>query len=164
MNLRKKPNKREKILFAVMLAVVGLTGFKLLVWNDFQAIQITKAQIAMVTPQYQIVHSQNSVLPKKWVGTNGDVQDALETILDSAHTGELKITKSEFSSVKTDDGKQKREVNLVVLGSYAALERYLHHLENMPAPVVIQTFSLQRSAADSDELTLEVSGAIYGAN
>jgi hypothetical protein len=84
-------------------------------------------------------------------------------MLDSAHTGELKITKSEFSSMVADEGKQKRAVRLIVSGRYDALERYLHYLENMPAPLVIQTFSMQK-LADSDELTLEISGAIYGAN
>jgi hypothetical protein len=162
--LRKKPSKREKILFFIMLGVVGLIGFKLVIWSNFEAIQMTKAQVKMAVPQSSVKFQKELSIPKKWMGTGEDVQDALEATLHPSYTRELTITKSEFSSTKMEEDKQKREVSLIVSGGYEALEHYLHYLENMPAPMVIQTFSIQRSAADSYELTLEISGAIYGSN
>lgn len=162
-SLRKKPEKREKILFWVLLVVISITALKSFVWTDIQMIRIVKSEIELATESNLNLPAAKNV-QKKWVGTTDAVREAPEKLLSSYEHLGIKVIKNQFSPVILEQDREKREVSLVVEGDYYALERYLNYLENMPAPLVVHTFSIQKSATDSAVLSLEISGDFYGAN
>lgn len=161
--LRKKPEKREKILFWVLLVAISITALKSFVWTDIQTIRIIKSKIELEKESSSNLPASKNI-QKKWVGTTDAVREAPERLLSSCEHLGIKVIKNRFSPVMFDQDREKREVSLVVEGDYYALERYLNYLENMPAPLVVHTFSIQKSATDEDALSLEISGEFYGAN
>ncbi len=166
--LRRKPDRSEKIKFGILLTAIGLMTLRSCVWADIQEIDSVKEQIDEAKQQKPVMappKASRSTPPKKnWVGSVAAVKDAAETALNSYYIRNIKIAKNQFSPLKADQGRQKREVSLSATGNYSALERYLNYLENMPAPLVIHTLSITKSGSDPDVLNLEISGDIYGAN
>lgn len=163
MNMRRKPEKREKILFGILLTVIMATFFKSIILVDIEEINIVRSQLDIIKQQ-PFTTLPKTETKKRWIGTTKDVRDASETAFDPEQIQNIKIIKNQFSPIKIDQSRQIREVSLSVMGDFYALKNYLSHLENMPAPLVIHTLSIQKSAADSDVLNLEISGELYGAN
>lgn len=173
--LKQKPKKAEIILFVAGMVILSVTFISFSLFSDLAELEGVKAQIE--TKKAAIALKQKTPLPipvpeikkpdldkKNWVGTIEAVRDASETALNLSYLQGGKIMKSQFSPITIVEERQKRDVSLSVTGNYYVLEQYLDYLENMPAPLVISSFSIQPSGTDPDVLNLEVSGAIYGAN
>lgn len=162
--LFKKPDKREKIVFFLMLVVIPAAIYKSYLSDDIRAIGDAKAKITAARVKPVGKTKLPTSKEKSWVGTIEAVRDAPEAALSSSSSQNVKVTKSQFSPMTPEGNRQKREVTLSAMGSYYALEQYLNYLEDMPAPLVIHNFSIQKSASSSEVLNLEISGVIYGAN
>ncbi|MES2504443.1 MAG: hypothetical protein V4534_06140 [Myxococcota bacterium] len=166
--LRQKPAGREKILFVGMLLVISVLVVRSCIWDSHQRISTLQSEIESLKKVPPVPPKAVKKAPekgeKKWVGTARAVEDTFEILITSAHLHSIKLTNHQFSQPRQEGGYMKEDVSLTVLGSYGALEKYISYLENMPAPLVIDSLSIKRSSVDRDILSMDLSGGLYGAN
>lgn len=175
-NPHQKLNSRERIMFLVML-LVGSGGFlKSCVMASNAVIKESEQKLSDLDAEKkrleQIVTAAQSAEPtspvasnsKNWTASSADLASAADAILQSFRLKNLRLSKSVISDVtanKDNSSLFQRDVTLQVDGTLSRVGAYLAYLENMPAPLVINQFSLQPTKDQPEMVRLDITGGVY---
>jgi len=172
----QKPNRREKIIFAVAL-LIFFSAFVKSCWiPSHSAIGIIQEQMASLEVQKNALAQAANLKPlvtassgkefdileeKKGhlMGSLKDMEQILKQLSDSTLLRGLVIKKSTFSEIEREGEMAKRGVELEVEGSLSSIGHYIEALESLPAPLLIESFSIIPS---DDRLLAQIKGNIYG--
>jgi hypothetical protein len=170
-DLKQKPNKREKTIFFVALCLIFAVFLKQCAWPSYVTLNATQEQFkelrnqrveleSLTTPQVVT----NLPVQKQWVGTSKeDLDNAIDEITESLYLQRVKILKIQFSDLAKKQNMSTRDVTLTLKGGFEAIGQYIEHLENMHAPLVIKSISLQPDGDDPSNIVVNLSGGVYAA-
>ncbi len=163
-DLGQKPNKRERLIFGLALAVFFI-GFVKSCWMPSRrAVSEVKNQIrvmeeeAMPPPSPRL--RQTGVAPRstQHAGSLKEMEAALERLSQPQVLKGVLLLKSRFSEEERQGGWIRRRAELELLGTFQAVGRYISDLESFTSPFWIETFSMKTS---DGKVTAGVTGGFY---
>lgn len=172
---RQKPNSRERIMFFAAMAACCL-GFFRACWSP-SAETMTKLQKELekveqekkVSLQLGLSHATSSAMPASYkpatltgVGSLADVQDAIDTIAQPLSLKGVQLTDVKVEELQREGELVREKVELKLVGSFYAVAEYLEFAENLPAPLVIEDFSIASNDDRSGRVTTTIKGSFYG--
>lgn len=172
---RQKPNSRERIMFFAALAACCL-GFFRACWSpsaetisDIQEQMKKIEQEKKVAVQLGGVSAPSSTTPSPiktgvlaGVGSLAEVQQAIDSIaqpllLKGVHLMDIKV-----DELEREGNVVCQKVELKLSGSFYAVAEYLEAAETLPAPLVIEDFSIATNDDKSGRVTTTIKGSFYG--
>lgn len=173
---QQKPNKRERTMFLVAL-VVFLFGFMKACWlPSRQAIDelhdaMNKAeQEKRVATQLRTTPAASTAptaaptsnMPKLAAGTIKDVEGAVQAISEPLLLNGVVITGFKQTELQREGNFVRQQVELNLQGNFFMIGGYLEALEKLPAPLVIEDFSMSLGDDKSSKITVALKGSFYG--
>lgn len=171
---RQKPNARERIMFLVAMAL-GLLGFFRACWapghetmSEIQDQMNKVKQEQKVAAQLGSAKVSSPETPASKVGAlsgAGSIQDVQQAIDDIAQPLLLKgvqLVEVNATELERESNVVRQKVTLKLVGSFYAVAEYLEAVENMPAPLIIEDFSITSNDDKSGKVTTIIKGNFYG--
>jgi Tfp pilus assembly protein PilO len=169
-DLKQKPNPRETIGLAIVFVLITFVMVRSCVLPNSG--EISQLQSTLETTATQIKAAQllgdalkqaskqkQAVKKEAVVGVHGSLNNTMRDLSQPFLDREILINQIEVSDIKTEGAFVTRDIKLTVLGNYKTMGKYIEHLENMPAPLVIK--SIEITSSNPDSITAEFSGSVY---
>ncbi len=175
-DLNQKPNRRERTIFILLLAALCLGFVRSCLLASHHAISSIRQQLestseerrqliaapntAEASPAMQSDLVEKATINSKRFGSRQDVVDAVHFLTQPLQLRGVKIIKSKFADLREEGSLIYREADLTLSGSFAAIGAYIETLEALPAPLIIETLSI--NSDPSSRITAEIQGRFYG--
>lgn len=175
-NWTQKPNRREKAVFALALLIFFGVFLRSCWVPSRRAIRTIQEQMAPLESEQAVLAKAANLKPLvtaqtgevfdilgedkgHFMGSLKNVEQILKQLSDSSLLRGLALKKSTFSEIEREGPLAKRGVELELVGSLSSLGRYIEALESLPAPLLIESFSIVPS---DGRLSAQIKGNIYG--
>lgn len=159
---KQAPNRREQILFVAVLVLL-MAGFLKTCWFPSRhAITIAEAQLTTFSAASVPLSAPevSATLPSDVPA--GTCHETLRLITDMSSLRGIQLTGSAFSDLEQGGGSDCQRAELKLSGSFSGIGRYLHLLEEAPAPLVVDTLTFAATEGDWTKLVVEIKGTIHG--
>lgn len=173
-DLRQRPNQREKLIF-VMTLVIFTFGFFKACWVPSRTaigeverqIQHMQEQLVSLSQDSTVVQMAN--LPPgltrsemSLVGSVEDVRSVAENLTKPLLLKGLRVVESRFSEIEKDGSLVRQPVILRLEGSFQKVGNYLHAVEILNPPLVIDSVDLETIPEKVDQVKVFIQGSVYG--
>lgn len=171
---RQKPNNRERIMFFAAMVGCCLAFFRACWSPGHEAMLEMQGQIDKARQEQKVAVQLGasrapsaaavSVAPgvKMALGSIQDVQMAIDAIAQPLLLKGVQLTEVKASEIEREGKLVRQKVELKLVGSFYAVAEYLEVVENMPAPLVIEDFSIATNDDKSGRVTTTIKGSFYG--
>lgn len=172
---RQKPNARERIMFFAVLAV-GCLGFFRACWSPSnETIRELRGEIEKVNQEKKVAaqlgpaQTPSPAAPMlaktgtmDGIGSLRDVRQATDAIAQPLLLKGVLLTGLNAAELEREGNIVRQKVELNLVGSFYAVAEYLDAVEHMPAPLIIEDFSMTSNDDKSGRVTTTIKGSFYG--
>lgn len=172
---RQKPNSRERIMFFAAMAACCL-GFFRACWSpSAEKMTTIRAELEKVKQEKVVATQLGAALAPSAtpsspgtpvaltsVGSLTDVQQAIDTIAQPLMLKGVQLVDVKVEELQREGNLVREKVELKLVGSFYAVAEYLELAENLPAPLVIEDFSIASKDDRSGKVTTTIKGSFYG--
>lgn len=171
---QQKPNVRERIMFFAAMAVFFL-GFLKACWFP------SRSAIADLHDEIDKLHQEKKVAMQlrpdiaapggapiaaspvlTGAGSIKDVQSAIKNISQPLVLKGVKLLGVKVEELERDGNVVRQKVEMQLSGSFYSVAEYLEVVETLPAPLVIEDFSISLNDDKSGRVTTMIKGSFYG--
>lgn len=175
LNLRQKPNSRERIIFFMALVAFGFVFYRIGIMAPNAVISKLETELkTLETEKVQLIQKsatqlQGNLQPKaqahsnamNWIGKKQNLDRATDSLIQAAHDNRVPVIKFNFPESKEKGNLSFRPINVSLSGSLAELGGYLERAEHLPIPLVVDRLSLEPSVDFAGIVTLRIEGGFY---
>lgn len=173
-DLSQRPNQREKLIFAATLVIFTFGFFKACWVPSRTAIREVERQIQYMEDQVVSLRqdstaTQMASLPPdltrgemSLVGRIEDVRFVAENLTKPLLLKGLRVVESKFSEIEKDGSLVRQPVILRLEGSFQKVGSYLHAVEILSPPLVIDRLDLEATPEKVDQVKVFIQGSVYG--
>ena len=177
-DLRQKPNQREKIIFAAALLIFSF-GFLKSCWapsrqsiaavkDQLKNMETQKEELAKMTNLPEALQKTNAAAPNllqkspSGVGSMKDVENALHSLSQPMMLKGVELTGIKFTDLVREGPLARQKVELELAGSFTNVGRYVDSIESLATPFIIEEFSMMVKDEKSSRVATEIKGSFYG--
>lgn len=165
-DLKKKLNNREKIIFALALAIFCFGFVKSCVVASSQAISEAQKKSEALEQERQQLLLQPKEVDREddknsKLGSYQDLKNASNAIMQPIHLKGVTILNGKFSAPEEEGSLAYRNVMLTLVGGYRAMLQYIEYLEHMSPAVIINNFSIKGDGSNIDLVVANINGVMY---
>ncbi len=171
LDLKQKLNQRETVIFLATLLVAFLGFYKSCVVPNQQALSDTKEQtqtfeternrlIKQVAAQKEPKPQDTSHNP--WVGTPDALNETMDSLGRPLQLKGISLVDLQLSDIqKKEDPFNQKGIVLTLSGNFQAIGQYIEHLENLPIPLLIESFSIAPDGNQLSTVVVKIQGGFY---
>ncbi|PIR21193.1 MAG: hypothetical protein COV45_00165 [Deltaproteobacteria bacterium CG11_big_fil_rev_8_21_14_0_20_47_16] len=172
---QQKPNARERTMFFAAMIVFFLGFLKACWFPSRSALSDLKEELHKLEQEKSVsIHLQatpqaGATIPQipqsgstAGIGSLKDVQSAIGTISQPLLLRGVKIQEVKTTDLEHEGNIVSQNVELQLVGSFYSMAEYLESLESLPAPLVIEDFSLALNDDRSGKVLADIKGRFYG--
>lgn len=171
---QQKPNARERVMFFATLAVFFLGFLKACWFPSRSAISDLREEIDKLSKEKKVVAQLVTTAPTPagvvvpqgnvltGAGSIQDVQSAIESVAQPLLLKGVKLLGVKSADLEREGNMVREKVELQLAGSFYSVAEYLEVVETLPAPLVIEDFSITLNDDKSGKVTAMIKGSFYG--
>lgn len=171
---QQKPNARERIMFFAAMAVFLLGFLKACWFPSRSAISELREEIEKLGQEKKVAAQLipagstpgAAVVPQgdalTGAGSIQDVQSAIENIAQPLLLKGVKLMGVKSADLEREGNMVRQKVDLQLAGSFYSVAEYLEAVETLPAPLVIEDFSITLNDDKSGRVNATIKGSFYG--
>jgi hypothetical protein len=176
-DLKKKLNKRETVIFGATLVMWCFGVFNLFVKPNNQAIADAQQEIIKLEEErkqlappkdakkkvsrVRVASKNKALIKRQWIGDREVIEKSIDELAQPIHLSGVKVINSQISDFKTEKAVTKKSAVLMLSGNFTAVGRYIEYLENLPVPLVIETISIVVDTNNSNNVVANIDGGFY---
>ncbi len=172
LSLKKTLNSRETVMLVATLLVLFLGYYKscampaqgkLAKVRDDISLQIEEKdrllrQITLKKSEIQVKEPKE----RQWLSKRESIESSIKSVVNPVHIVSVKIT--DFSSTDSKEKESpfpKRKIALVAHGEMKELGHFIEYIENLEAPLVVESLSIAPDGNSPGNLILKIEGGFY---
>jgi hypothetical protein len=170
----QRPNQREKLIFLMTLVIFTFGFFKacwipsrMAIDEIDRQIQYMQEQVVTMSQDSTVVQIANlppdlTRVEMSLVGSLEDVRSVAENLTSPLLLKGLRVVESRFSEIEKDGSLVRQPVILRLEGGFQKAGSYLHAVEMLNPPLIVDSISLEAVPEKVDQVKVFIQGSVYG--